>query len=146
MNCGFQFMFVSSLEKLWWIDGRWAELEQVWVDARGTSGEKEKERGRAQSCSQTRLFLQQVLGLLLARRLNVIRRPFEIFGQYVLTQQVSKRASDSRTQLGAGVQNGVLMNRAIQDTVRRRGESSSYTCVAIDPDQRLLLHTHPTDP
>lgn len=30
----------------------------------------------------------QVLGLLLARRLNVIRRPFEILGQYVLTQQV----------------------------------------------------------
>jgi len=33
----------------------------------------------------------QVLGLLLARRLNVIRRPFEIFGQYVLTQQVNQQ-------------------------------------------------------
>lgn len=28
-----------------------------------------------------------MLGLLLARRLNIIRRPFEIYGQYVLTQQ-----------------------------------------------------------
>lgn len=33
----------------------------------------------------------RVLGLLLARRLNIIRRPFEICGQYVLTQQVSER-------------------------------------------------------
>jgi hypothetical protein len=32
-------------------------------------------------------FRLQMLGLLIARRLNVVRRPFEIFGDYVLTQQ-----------------------------------------------------------
>jgi hypothetical protein len=30
---------------------------------------------------------RQLLTLLIARRLNVIRKPFEIFGEYVLTQQ-----------------------------------------------------------
>lgn len=48
-------------------------------------------KGRIESRFLIPSPLQQVLGLLLARRLNVIRRPFEIFGQYVLTQQVSEK-------------------------------------------------------